>query len=113
VIRGKDIYVSLYRSATRPEVLAVISHMAHEHLNQQVQIEFDPNALGLAEWTGAEELLTAPDPDYERLYAETNRIRMPMELGDFGIRNVEFASPRLTVDLDFHSVAIVKLTGRR
>ena len=113
VVEGKDIYVSLYRSATRPEVLAVISHISPEHLNQQVEIEFDAAALGLSGWTGATELLTAPDPAYERLYAEPNRIRMPVELGDFGIRDVQFGAPRLTMELDFHSVAIVKLTGRR
>lgn len=113
VVQGKDIYVSLYRSGTRPEVLAVVSHISPDHRDQTVEIEFDAAALGLSEWTGAQELLTAPDPDYERLYTETNRGRMPIELGDFGIRDVQFHSPRLTMELDFHSVAIVKLTGRR
>lgn len=113
VVRGRDIYVSLYRSRSRPEVLAVISHISPEHLNQNVEIEFDAAALGIGEWTGAQELLTAPDPEYVRLYAETNRIRMPIELGDFGVRNVQFDAPRLTMQMDFHSVAVVKLTGRR
>jgi hypothetical protein len=113
VVRGTDIYVSLYRSRSRPEVLAVISHISPEHLDQGIEIEFDAAALGIGEWTGAQELLTAPDPEYERLYAETNRIRMPIELGDFGVRNVQFDAPRLTMQMDFHSVAVVRLTGRR
>jgi len=113
VVRGRDIYVSLYRSPARPEVLAVISHISPEHVDQDIEVEFSPEALGLEEWVGAEELLTAPDPDYERLYDEPNRIRMPVKLGDFGINDVQFEGKTLTMNLQFHSVAIVKLTGRR
>jgi hypothetical protein len=113
VVQGKDIYVSVYRSRTRPEVLAVISHMSPEHLDQDIAVEFDPQALGVRDWVGAEELLTAPDPGYDRLYAETNRIRMPIKLGDFGIENVRFAGKAVSMRLKFHSVALVKLTGRR
>jgi len=111
VVRGKDIYVSLYRSPTRPEVLAVIAHISPEHLDQDVTVEFDPAELGMARWTAAEEQLTAPDPEYERLYAETNRIRMPIELGDFGVQDVSLSGDELSLHLTHHSVAIVKLTG--
>lgn len=113
VTQGKDIYVSLYRSPTRPEVLAVIAHISPEHLDQDVQIEFDPAALGVKGWTGAQELLTAPDPDYERLYAETNRSRMPVKLGDFGVEQVSLTGQVLSLRLKHHSVAIVKLQGQR
>lgn len=113
VRKGRDIYVSLYRSQTRPEVLAVISHLSPEHLDQEIEVEFEPAALGVRGWMRAEELLTAPDPDYERLYAEPNRIRMPIKLGDFGIENVHFEGQVLSLRLKFHSVALVKLTGRR
>ncbi|NLJ36436.1 MAG: hypothetical protein GX358_09465 [candidate division WS1 bacterium] len=63
--------------------------------------------------TSVEETLTAVDPDYERLYEETNRIRIPMELGDFGIQDVQLDGNTLTMRLDFHSVALVRLTGQR
>jgi hypothetical protein len=111
--QGKDIYVSLYRSRTRGEVLAVIAHMSPEHLDQEVAVEFAPAALGLRSWSRAEELLTAPDPEYDRLYAEPNRIRMPIKLGDFGVRHVRLRGEVVSLQLDFHSVALVKLTGRR
>jgi len=113
VTQGKDIYVSLYRAPDRPEVLAVISHLSKEHADQEVAVVLDPAALGVAGWERAEELLTAPDPEYERLYAEKNRVRMPIKLGDFGIENVRFDGTALTLKLAFHSVAIVKFTGRR
>lgn len=113
VTRGKDIYVSLYRAPDRPEVLAVVAHLSKEHLDQDVEVVLDPAALGLAAWTGVEELITAPDPEYERLYAEKNRIRMPIKLGDFGIQNVRFDGTALSLRLSFHSVAIVKFSGRR
>jgi hypothetical protein len=113
VVRGQDIYVSLYRSRARPEVLAVIAHLSPEHLDQDVAVALDPRALGVREWTAAVEQLTAPDPEYDRLDAEPNRIRMPIKLGDFGIENVRLEGRVVNLRLKFHSVAIVKLTGRR
>lgn len=113
VVQGKDIYVSLYRSRTKPEVLAVIAHLSPEHLDQDVQVAFDPAALGVKGWTGAQELLTAPDPEYDRLYPEPNRVRMPLKLGDFGVENVSFAGQVVSLRLKFHSVALVKLQGAR
>jgi hypothetical protein len=113
VAQGKDIHVSLYRSRTTPEVLAVIAHLSPEHLDQEVVVQLDPKALGVKAWTGAQELLTAADPEYDRLYPEPNRIRMPIKLGDFGIENVRFAGNGVSLHLKFHSVAIVKFTGRR
>ena len=113
VLSGEDIYVSLFRSATRPEVLAIVSHMGPAHLEQQISVKFNPEALGFRELTSAEETLTAADPDYERLYEETNRIRIPVELGDFGIQDVQLDGNTLTMRLDFHSVALIRLTGQR
>ncbi|MCC6443890.1 MAG: hypothetical protein IT210_10610 [Armatimonadetes bacterium] len=113
VVNGKGIYVSLFRSRVRPEVLAVVSHISPEHLDQNIEIDIDPAALGVRGWKRAEELLTALDPDYERLYAETNRDRMPIKLGDFGVEEVRLNDSRLTMKLKFHSVALVKLTGYR
>lgn len=55
----------------------------------------------------------APDPDYERLYAETNRGRMPIKLGDFGVEQVKLAGQMVSLRLKHHSVAIVKLQGQR
>ena len=36
-----------------------------------------------------------------------------MELGDFGIQDVQLDGNTLTMRLDFHSVALVRLTGQR
>lgn len=113
VLKGKDIYVSYYRSSTKPEVLALISHMANEHLDQDVEVQFDPAALGLKSFTKATEQLTAPDPAYDRLYQEPNRLRMPIKLGDFGVENVELKNNKVSFKLKFHSVAVVKLEGVR
>ena len=117
VIKGKDVFVSLYRAADRPEFLAAIAHLSTEHLDQDVELEIDPATLGLSALTRAEEMLTAPDPEYERLYerrrdAGLEPVRVTLDLGDFGVKNVRLEGNRLKLHLDFHSVALVKVTGR-
>jgi hypothetical protein len=108
VIKGKDIYVSLY-SKKNGEVLAVISHVSKEHLNQDVEIELYPKAFGVKSFNKAQELFTSPDPEYNHIYTEKNRLRNPVKLGDFGVKFNGLENNRIKLHLDFHSVALVKL----
>lgn len=118
VVRGKDIYVSLYRHADKKQILAVIAHVSKEHLDQEVVVEFEPAKLGATKLTSAAELLTGPDPEYQRLYTEVpntkhysdhGRIRIPVELGDFGVTFKGLANNRVTLALKHHSVALVRI----
>lgn len=110
-VKGKNIYVSLYKSADKPEVLAVISHVAKAHDTQEVEVTFNPEALGFESFVSAQELFTSPDPQYERLYSETNRVRVPVKLGDFGVQFHALERNTVKLKLDFHKVALVKLTA--
>lgn len=113
VVKGKDIYVTLYRHASKPELLAVISHIGKEHLDQDVEVRFVPEALGLTKLTGAKELFTGADPEYARLLAEKNRMRLPVKLGDFGIDFKGLENNTVKMHLKHHSVAIVHLDGSK
>lgn len=113
VVKGKDIYVTLYRHASKPELLAVISHIGKEHLDQDVEVQFAPEALGLSKLAGAKELFTGADPEYARLLAEKNRMRLPVKLGDFGIDFKGLEDNTVKMHLKHHSVAIVHLDGSK
>ena len=117
---GKDIYVSLYRHATEKKALAVISHIGREHLHQDVEIEFNSAVTGLKPFNSAVEMLTAPDKDYDELFAMvkavrapflsgSQAIRTPVKLGDFGCSVTSIKDNVLRLKLDFHSFAIVQL----
>ncbi|NLE28883.1 MAG: hypothetical protein GX629_04340, partial [Phycisphaerae bacterium] len=118
VVQGKDIYVSFYRHAEKKELLAVISHVSKEHLDQEVVVEFKPTELGWNKLTSATELLTGPDEEYESLYtdvpdvpyySESSRWRIPVKLGDFGVEFKGLENNRIKLDLKHHSVAIIKI----
>jgi hypothetical protein len=109
VLKGKDIYVSFYRHHDKKELLAVISHVSKEHLDQDVVVEFDPAKLGFKKLASAAELLTGPDPEYQSLYAEPLRDRNAVELGDFGVEFKGLENNRIKLKLKHHSVAIVKI----
>ena len=109
VLKGKDIYVSFYRHHDNKELLAVISHVSKEHLDQEVVIEFNLDKLGFKKLNSANELLTGPDPEYQSLYAEKNRMRNPVELGDFGVEFKGLENNRIKLNLKHHSVAIVRI----
>ena len=72
---------------------------------------FYPKEFGLKSFTSAKELFTSPDPDYKRLYKEKNIRRNPIKLGDFGIEFKGLKNDKIKLNLDFHSVALVKLKG--
>ena len=120
VRQGKDVYVSFYRHPEKKEILAVIAHVSKEHLDQEVEIQFDPAKLGFNKLTAATELLTGPDPDYEHLYTavpdtkwydENGRWRLAVKLGDFGVTFNGLENNRIKLTLKHHSVALVKIQG--
>ncbi len=120
VLKGKDIYVSFYRSRDRKEILAIIAHVSKDHLDQEVEIEFDPAKLGFKRLTSAQELLTGPDPKYQELfklvpltrhYSPKGRGRIPIVPGDFGVKFQGLKDNKIKLNLQHHSVALVKITG--
>ena len=119
VLKGKDIYVSFYRHHDKKELLAVISHVSKAHIDQDVVVKFNLDKLGFKKLTSATELLTGPDPEYQRLYAvpETrdclpdSRWRIPVKLGDFGVKFQGLENDTVKLNLKNHSVAIVKISA--
>jgi hypothetical protein len=120
VLKGKDIYVSFYRSRDRKEILAIIAHVSKDHLDQEVEIEFDSAKLGFKRLTSAHELLTGPDPKYQELfklvpltrhYSPKGRGRIPIVPGDFGVKFQGLKDNKIKLNLQHHSVALVKITG--
>ena len=109
---GKDIYVSDYKRNNK--ALAVISHIGKEHKKQTVEIAFDAKKLGLKPFAKATDCMTAPDPDYDWLYAQRKKgrvppTRAPLKLGDFGSKVESVRDGVLKLTLDYHSFAIVEL----
>lgn len=121
VVRGgRDIYVSVYRHASRRKALAVISHIGREHTDQEAEIEFRPEILEMKPFSSAREMLTAQDPDYEELdnllraapdvpHRGTQAVRTPIRLGDFGVAVAGIRDGVLRMRLAYHSVALVEL----
>ncbi len=114
---AQNIYVSCYTSPDGKRLLAVISHIGKEHLNQDFTVTFNPAVLGLTSKPAtALDTLPAPDPEYDTLLPTRNRLkihytRAPLKLGDFGSRIISYDSSTLQLKfhLDFHSFAIVEL----
>jgi hypothetical protein len=117
---GKDIYVSVYRQASGKKALAVISHIGREHLNQDLEIVFNSDVLGLKPFNSATEMLTAPDKEYDELFpvlkaisdvsnGQGQEIRTPIKLGDFGCSVTSIKDNVLKMKLNFHSFALVEL----
>ncbi len=112
---GSNILVSCYALPSQNKVLAIIGHAGKEHKNQDFSIMFDWKALGLAKSPkNAVDKMTAPDPDYEWLFKQSEKYRIsktraPIELGDFGSKVLGFDGNTLKMHLDFHCFAIVEL----
>ena len=109
--KGNDIYVSAYQHHAGRELLLVVSHISKQHQDQEVVIAVDPSRLGWKKITAAEEMLTRDDPDYPRLLPETNRTRIPVKPGDFGVKFKGLDGNRLNLVLKYHSVALIRITG--
>ena len=116
VTDAHDIYVSCYTAEDRSRVLAVISHLAKNHDDQEFSVTFDWPKLGVsASLPHATERLTAPDPEYQELYhlRSENHIdarRAPLDLGDFGCEILGWDGNTLRLRIKHHCFAIVELT---
>ncbi len=114
VIRGKDIFVSVYKQPGGKKALAVISHIGKGHEKQTLEIDFDAKKLGMNPFSKATDCMTAPDPDYAWLEEQRRKERVdpgraPLKLGNFGSSIQSCSDGKLKMTLDFHSFAIVEL----
>ena len=112
VVSGKDIFVSVYKKDGK--ALAVISHIGKGHEKQSAEIRFDAAKLGLKPFSKAVDRMTAPDPDYDWLFEQRKKFRVPasrapLKLGDFGSRIESIRNGVLRLTLDYHSFAVVEL----
>ncbi len=134
VAGAKNVYVSAYRKDGR--CLLVVSHIGKEHIKQTCTLKLDLPALGMKGIGTAVEHLTADDPEYEELYtlmantklppnitnqtdiehifmrisgAEHQRMRTPLKWGDPGVKLLGFTNDTVTLELDFHSFALIEL----
>jgi hypothetical protein len=116
VTDAHGIYVSCYTAEDRSRVLAVISHLAKDHDDQEFSVTFDWPKLGVsAPLPHATERLTASDPEYQELYhlRSENHIdarRAPLDLGEFGCEILGWDGNTLRLRLKHHCFAIVELT---
>ena len=113
VVSGNGVHVSCHTDGRK--VLAVVAHLAKPHDDQDVEIEFDLAALGVAgTLSAAEDMMTANDPDYEwlaRRKAEKGKdiAKSPTGIGDFGTKILGFDGRTLRLRLPHHRFALVKL----
>ena len=113
VVRGKGVYVSCHVDGRK--VLAVVAHLAKPHDDQDVEIDFDFAALGVAgRLSSATDMMTADDPDYAWLAkrkAEKGRdiAKSPIGLGEFGTKVLSFDGRTLHLRLPHHRFALVEL----
>lgn len=113
VIAGKDILVSVY-THNDGRALAVVSHIGHEHLSQELTIQFDLHKLGLNKITAVKDTMTADDPDYQLLTElqkkyNVPKVRGPLPLGNFGSILRSFTDNTVKLYLEYHSFAILLL----
>ncbi len=115
VKKGQNVFVSVYRHAGEPRILAVIGHVSKSHEDQELEIEFDSAMLGVGPLNNAIDKMTAPDPAYadlEKRLKEHNVLlnRTPLELGDFGSEIISINNNVLKMKLKHHSFAIIELS---
>ena len=113
VVRGEGVYASCHTDGR--EVLAVVAHIAKPHVDQDVELEFDLGALGVAgPLAKATDMMTADDPDFAWLAKRKAEKRgdiskSPVGLGDFGTKVLGFDGRTLRLHLPYHRFAIVRL----
>ncbi len=110
VVSGDDVYVSCY--VRDGHVLAVVSHLGKPHIDQSPEIVFDWSRLGVKPPRKAVELMSAPDPEYEALFARREKYkvpvsRAPLKLGDFGTRVESFDGRKIKIGLPYHTFALI------
>lgn len=111
---AKGIYVSAYRHPQGKKALLVVSHVARAHDNQTFVIRPDLKALGLKRISKATDLMTAPDAEYQWLFDQREKCRIPpsrspLELGDFGTKVVATTKDSVTLHLDYHCFSLLLL----
>ncbi len=111
---GKDVYASLYKHPTENKILAVISHIGNERLNQDVTVKFNPAALKLKDFKSAAELFEADDPEYQELFKIRDAkglkpYRVQLKWENPGIKLLDFKDNTIKLHLPAHSFAIVEL----
>ena len=114
VVQGKEVYASVYKHPTENKLLAVISHIGNQRLDQEVVVRFAPEVLGMKNFKIARELLEADDPEYAELYKlrkanDLPIVRIQLKWQNPGIKLVEFKNNTVKLKLPAHSFAIVEL----
>ena len=115
VIKGEEVYVSCYRHKNGKKLLAVISHLGKQRLDQDVTIRFHPkNAEVTADLCHAVERIDAEDPLYAELFEirAKNGVapkRAPLKWQPAGVRILEYSNHNLKLHLPAHTFALVEL----
>ena len=114
VVSGKEVYVSLYKPRSDNKVLAVISHLGNERLVQDVEIRFNPKAIGMRSFKSAFEHIDKDDPEYQQMYEIRNKYSVPSERAPLkwvpaGVKVLSFADNVLKLHIPYHTFAIVEL----
>ena len=114
VVAGKEVYASIYRHKKDNRLLAVISHAGNERLDQDVEIKFTPQVLGMKDFKSAVERLEGPDPEYDELFkmkkaADLPTVRIQLKWQNPGIKVRSFENNVLKLHLPAHSFALVEL----
>ena len=104
----------LFRSPTENKILAVISHIGNERLNQDVTVKFNPAVLNLKDFKSAAELFEADDPEYQELFKIRDEkglkpYRVQLKWENPGIKLLDFKDNTVKLHLPAHSFAIVEL----
>lgn len=118
---GKDIFVSVYKHHDGGKCLAVISHIGKDHDTQTLDIAFDLGKLGMKKIASAKEFMGADDPEYAELFQLLDKtridggkhhqlIRTPLKWGDAGVKLLGFKENHVSLELKFHSFALIEIT---
>ena len=113
VADAQDVYVSCY--VKDGKALAVVSHLGKPHVDQTPVITFDWAKLGVTPPTKAVDVMTAPDPEYDELFARRAKARIPvsrvsLKLGDFGTKVESFDGKTLKLRLPYHTFSLVEFS---
>ena len=113
VANGDGVYVSCHTDGEK--LLAVISHIAKAHQDQDVEITFDLEALGISgKLRQAVDMMAKDDPDYQYLFRRKKEkgkdiAKSPIGLGEFGTKVLGFDGKTLKLHLPYHRFAIVRI----
>ena len=108
LVSGKNTYVSCYRNK-EGQLLAVVSHIGKEHLDQDVTISFTGR-----KFKKATELIDAEDKEYQDLFAMREKYklahnRVPLNWQPAGVKVLDFKDNTLKLHLPYHTFALVRI----